>query len=329
METITRSDIFNISNNVDFEKLAMRIFHYQYANCEIYRQYVNRVAKDVTAIQTIRQIPFLPIDFFKHHRIVSGSFSDEIVFTSSGTTGMQCSTHHVVKVSLYQESFVKAFNSFVGNPEEFAILSLLPSYAERKGSSLLYMMEYLTQLSKHPKSGFYLYNKEDLVSNLQLLVASKQKTILWGVSYALLDLIETNTFSMPEILVFETGGMKGRRKEMLREDLHTRLKQGFGVSKIYSEYGMTELLSQAYSIGNQCFNTPPWMKVFIRDAYNPLHVFTSTGVSGGINVIDLANLYSCSFIATQDIGILHNDNSFEVLGRFDNSDIRGCNLLIH
>ncbi len=328
MEPINEKQIFQIKSATDFQKMAMKIFHFQYENCQIYRQYVKGVIRSIDTIKDTTQIPFLPIDFFKTHRIISSKKKPEIIFKSSGTTNTLTSEHHVVKLSIYEKSLLETFRYFIGEPHHFSILSYLPSYMENNNSSLLYMMQLLMSKSNNPFSGFYLNNEDKLIENLQILHNQKVKTILWGVSFALLDLVEKYNIHFPHLLVFETGGMKGKRKEILREELHQRLKKGFGVSKIYSEYGMAELLSQAYSMGNQTFRTPPWMRVCIRDIYNPLHVYTTPNKRGGVNIIDLANLYSCSFIATQDIGKLNKYQSFEILGRFDYSDIRGCNLLV-
>ena len=329
METITIDDIFSIDTEEAFFDRVLRVFRYQYTYCDLYMQYVDATSSSVTSINELSQIPFLPIEFFKNHRIISSKEKENIVFRSSGTSGMQRAEHYVANLAIYEQSFLRGFRYFVGQPEDYAILALLPSYSEKGDSSLLYMMQCLMQKAKQPFSKFYLTNTDELVDNLKQLASIKQKTILWGVSYALLDFIETHQVYLPDLLVFETGGMKGRRKELLREELHLRLRNGFGVEKIYSEYGMTELLSQAYTYGSQRFYCPPWMRVQIRDIYNPLRLLTQKGKSGGVNVIDLANLYSCSFIATQDIGKCYEDNSFEILGRYDNSDIRGCNLLVN
>lgn len=329
METLNPKSVFAIASDELFNETAMAVFHYQYAHCNLYKQYVDAFVNDINKIDAIEQIPFLPIEFFKTHRIVSTAKKEEIVFSSSGTTGMQTSKHYVADLALYEESFFRSFRHFVGNPEDFAILSLLPSYLERGSSSLLYMMDKLMQASKHPYSKFYLEHTDELLNNLQSLADQKQKTILWGVSYALLDLIEKHPLDLPDLMVFETGGMKGKRKEMLREELHMQLKAGFGIKSVYSEYGMTELLSQAYTRGQNRFYAPPWMQIRIRDSYNPLALHTEYRKNGIINIIDLANFYSCSFIATSDIGKLYEDNSFEVLGRVDHSDIRGCNLLVN
>jgi phenylacetate-coenzyme A ligase PaaK-like adenylate-forming protein len=259
--------------------------------------------------------------------VVSNTNLIQTTFSSSGTTGMITSKHLVTDVSLYEESYRKGFAEFYGNIEDYAILALLPSYLEREGSSLIYMVEDLIKLSNHPESGFYLHNHEDLIKKLIELDKSGQNVILIGVTYALLDLIEKQEFQLQNTIIMETGGMKGKRKEMIREELHAQLCKGFGVSAIHSEYGMTELLSQAYSLGEGVFECPSWMQILIRDTEDAL-TYIPQGKTGGINVIDLANINSCSFIATQDLGKKYPNNSFEVLGRFDNSDIRGCNLMV-
>lgn len=278
-------------------------------------------------VKKIAQIPFLPISLFKSHNIVSNQNDIEITFTSSGTTGMITSKHEVANVSYYEESYRKAFSQFYGNIEDYVILALLPSYLERTGSSLIYMVEDLIRLSQNENSGFYLHNYSDLIEKLTVLEKEEKNVILIGVTYALLDLIEKQNFNLKNTIIMETGGMKGKRKEMIREELHDQLCKGFGVAAIHSEYGMTELLSQAYSLGNGVFECPNWMQIHIRDTEDALS-YIENGKTGGINVIDLANINSCSFIATQDLGKKYDNNTFEVLGRFDNSDIRGCNLMV-
>jgi hypothetical protein len=278
-------------------------------------------------IKAVNQIPFLPIEFFKSHAIISSPASVELTFTSSGTTGITTSSHFVTDVSWYTESFRSAFRLFYGDITNYTILALLPSYLEREGSSLIYMADDLIKQSNNPGSGFFLYNHDELYHQLKKQQQAKKPTLLIGVTFALLDFIENYTINFPELIVMETGGMKGRRKEMIREELHEQLCNGFGADAIHSEYGMTELLSQAYSKGNGIFNCPPWMKIITRDTNDPISILNDNK-AGGINVIDLANINSCSFIATQDLGKIYADQSFEVLGRFDNSDIRGCNLLI-
>jgi len=267
------------------------------------------------------------LSFLNRTPIISSIDPVEVTFTSSGTTGITTSSHFVTDVGWYAESFRSAFRLFYGDIEKYCILALLPSYLEREGSSLIYMADDLIKQSNNPDSGFFLYNHDELYHQLKKQQSGQKPTLLIGVTFALLDFIEHYKLNFPELIVMETGGMKGRRKEMIREELHTTLCNGFGVDAIHSEYGMTELLSQAYSKGNGIFNCPPWMKIIARDTNDPMSLLNDDK-AGGINVIDLANINSCSFIATQDLGKVYADNSFEVLGRFDNSDIRGCNLLI-
>ncbi|MBF7091195.1 acyl transferase [Flavobacterium sp. ALJ2] len=324
---ITTTDIFTISSQKQFEKIALKVFRFQYENNVVYRTFCDYLKTDPQKVKSLEQIPFLPIQFFKSHPVVSNPDPAQVTFTSSGTTGMITSKHIVTDVSLYEESYRKGFSQFYGNIEDYAVLALLPSYLERDGSSLIYMVEDLIKLSNHPESGFYLHNHEALTQKLIELDQSGQNTILIGVTYALLDLIEKNSFKLQNTIVMETGGMKGKRKEMIREELHNQLCEGFGVSAIHSEYGMTELLSQAYSLGEGIFECPSWIQILVRDAEDALS-YVKEGKTGGINVIDLANINSCSFIATQDLGKKYPNNSFEVLGRFDNSDIRGCNLMV-
>lgn len=324
---ITTTDIFTISSQKQFEKTALKVFRFQYENNLVYREFCDFLKVDVQKVKSLQQIPFLPIQFFKSHDVVSNTDAAEETFTSSGTTGMLTSKHLVTDASVYEESYRKGFSQFYGNIENYAILALLPSYLEREGSSLIYMVEDLIQLSNHPESGFYLHNHEELIKKLLELENAGQDVILIGVTYALLDLIEKHQFQLQNTIIMETGGMKGKRKEMIREELHQQLCKGFNVSAIHSEYGMTELLSQAYSLGNGVFECPSWMQILIRDTEDPL-TYIANGKTGGINVIDLANINSCSFIATQDLGKKNPNNSFEVLGRFDNSDIRGCNLMV-
>jgi len=318
--------IFKISSPEEFNVLALQVFHHQYQNNPVYRKFCTHLAIDSKAIQSPKAIPFLPISFFKSHVVLGKQNSWETVFTSSGTTHKGHSNHYITDLSFYQQSYINAFNQFYGPVKDYCILALLPSYLEREGSSLIYMVSDLIAKSNHPKSGFYLHDIEGLALMLNTLDTAGTKIMLIGVSFALLDLIDQHQFQLNNTIVMETGGMKGRRKELIREELHSRLKAGFGVSQIHSEYGMTELLSQAYSVGNGLFKTPPWMQVFMRDTEDPLS-YVEAGATGGINIIDLANYHSCSFIATQDLGKKYTTN-FEVLGRFDHSDVRGCNLMI-
>jgi len=318
--------IFSIASQQDFDRIALSVFRYQFKQVETYRNYALLLGKTPAKVQTVAEIPFLPIEFFKKFPIISSEKKPAISFTSSGTTGSITSEHLVADLSIYRRSFLTGFRHFYGDPSDFTILALLPSYLEREGSSLVYMADALINETNDENSGFYLYELEALVQKLAQLDSTGKPIILLGVSYALLDLIDQGSFQLKNTIIMETGGMKGKRKEMIKEALHEQLKIGFGVKEIHSEYGMTELLSQAYSKGNGHFSCPPWMQVFTRDTEDPLTIIH--GKTGGINVIDLANLYSCSFIATQDLGKIDGRDSFEILGRFDTSDIRGCNLMV-
>lgn len=322
-----KEQIFSITSEQAFQQAALAVFEYQAANCKVYNDFIKGLNIDAAKINNFEQIPFLPISFFKNHTIKSDNDPAETTFTSSGTTGMITSRHYVTDVSWYEESFRNAFELFYGDIKNYTVLALLPSYLEREGSSLIYMAADLIKGSENPDSGFYLYNHEELHQQLLKQQQAGKPTVLIGVTFALLDFVETYQVNFPELIVMETGGMKGRRKEMIREELHTMLCNGFGVQHIHSEYGMTELLSQAYSKGDGVFACPPWMKILIRDTNDPLSLVPANK-TGGINVVDLANINSCSFIATQDLGKLYTNGEFEVLGRFDNADIRGCNLLI-
>lgn len=320
-------DIFTIASHKQFEKIALKVFRFQYENNKVYKEFCDFLKTDVQKVKSLPQIPFLPIQFFKSHEVVSNTNEIQETFTSSGTTGMITSQHLVTDVTLYEQSYRLAFSEFYGNIEDYAVLALLPSYLERSGSSLIYMVKDLIELSNNEHSGFYLHNYDELISKLIELDNSGQNVILIGVTYALLDLIDKQDFQLKNTIIMETGGMKGQRKEMIREELHQILCNGFGVQSIHSEYGMTELLSQAYSLGNGIFECPSWMHILIRDTEDALS-YVDYGKTGGINVIDLANINSCSFIATQDLGKKYSNNTFEVLGRFDHSDIRGCNLMV-
>lgn len=328
---LTSSDIFHIASKKEFEKSALKVFRYQYDNNLVYREFCNYLKKDKQNVKQIEAIPFLPIQFFKTHEVLTlppdTTANIQTTFTSSGTTGMVTSKHLITDVSIYEDSYRNGFSQFYGNIEDYAVLALLPSYLEREGSSLIYMVDDLIKMSNNENSGFYLHNHDELIEKLIDLDNSGQNVILIGVTYALLDLIETRKFQLKNTIIMETGGMKGKRKEMIREELHKQLCDGFGVTAIHSEYGMTELLSQAYSLGEGVFECPIWMQILIRDTEDAL-TYIGAGKTGGINVIDLANINSCSFIATQDLGKITANNAFEVLGRFDNSDIRGCNLMV-
>ena len=311
--------------------MALKIFLLQYENNEVYKKYIDSLRILPETIDSIEKIPFLPISFFKTHVISTTTFHPEIIFESSGTTGQNTSRHFVKSLDLYKKSFTKGFNLFYGNPANWCILGLLPGYLERQNSSLIMMVNELMQKSNNPFSAFYLHDHEKLYQSLVHNEIIKQPTLLIGVTYALLEFAEKYSMRLQNTVVMETGGMKGKREEITREEVHQRLKNKFGVKTIHSEYGMTELLSQAYSKGNGLFQTPPWMKVLLREYNDPFAINASTStekpVNGLINIIDLANLYSCSFIGTDDIGKIYKDNTFEVLGRRDSSDLRGCSLL--
>ena len=319
--------IFEIKTSNQFNKLALEIFNFQYDNNPIYQKFCNYLGKSRSNVHAVEDIPYLPIEFFKSKKVIAKNQKPQIVFESSGTTGQLVSKHYVASLTLYIKSYLKTFEHFYGNIEDYCVLALLPSYMERNGSSLIYMVKDLIKKSGNSKSGFYLDNKVDLLKTLESLDQSDGKCILIGVSYALLDISEYHSLNLKNTIIMETGGMKGRRKELVRDELHSILKNSFGLDVIHSEYGMTELLSQAYSKADGIFNCPPWMSVSIRETEDPLTT-EPFGKVGGINIIDLANIYSCSFIATQDLGRVYKDGNFEVLGRFDHSDVRGCNLMV-
>ncbi len=327
MAGLSSERIFSVSGKEEFRALAMEIFRYQARENPVYARYMKLLGIDPGSVNDPAEIPFLPIGFFREHKVISGNREAEMVFESSGITSERASRHYVTDGSLYRESFTRGFELFYGSPEEYCIIALLPSYLERQNSSLIYMASDLIRQSGHPSGGFYLDSLEDLPVKLNKLESEGQKVLLLGVSFALADLAAGHSMSLRNTIVMETGGMKGRRKEMTREELHDLLKKGLGISSVHSEYGMTELLSQAWSAGDGIFHCPPWMNVSIRDPYDPLSAL-SRNSSGGINITDLANINSCSFIATQDIGKLVDEGGFEVLGRFDYSDIRGCNLMV-
>lgn len=319
--------IFSISSSDSFNELAIDIFHFQYKNNKVYRNFVNYIGITPSGVNHYLKIPFLPIEFFKDQKIVTGDFREETIFTSSGTTGQSTSRHYIKSLNLYEQSFLLNFKQQFGKVEDYIILALLPSYLEQDSSSLVYMVEKLIKRTHDSKSGFYLRDYKKLAQVMSSLKSTSKKVLLIGVSYALLDLAIKYPIHFPELMLMETGGMKGRRKELVRAELHAILKNAFGIKNVCSEYGMTELLSQAYSHKNGIFQTPSWMKILIRDINDPLSLIP-VAKTGSINIIDLANIYSCSFIATKDLGKKINDNAFEMLGRYDNSDVRGCNLLI-
>ncbi|MDD5570840.1 MAG: acyltransferase [Bacteroidales bacterium] len=319
--------IFKVTNDKCFTELAFEVFGFQYHNCMVYKKFVDNLKVNISDIKNVNQIPFLPVEFFKELKIISGDDLFQEVFSSSGTTNVNRSKHYIKNISLYEKSFTECFKMFFVNARDYCILALLPSYLERQDSSLVYMVKKIIELSKNKNSGFYLKNTDELASKLNSLISENKKIILFGVSFALLDFADEHKIKLKNTIVIETGGMKGRKKEIVREELHKKLCESFGIDKIHSEYGMTELLSQAYSKGDGIFESPSWMKVLIRDINDPMNIGIKER-AGGINIIDLANLYSCSFISTQDSGISHNDGTFEVTGRIDNSDMRGCNLLV-
>ncbi|MCX6300694.1 MAG: acyl transferase [Bacteroidia bacterium] len=322
------NSIFNIKKQDDFQKTALEIFKYQADNNPVYRNFINLLGIDPATVASCREIPFLPAGFFKLHKIITGSQQPVIIFESSGTSDSPVSKHYIVDPLIYEESFSRTFRLFYGDPAEYFIAALLPSYTERKSSSLVYMVGGLIKKSAWPDSGFYKEKINELLINIKTAKSKNRKVLLIGVSFALLDLAEQYAPDLSGVIVMETGGMKGRRNEITRGELHSILKKSYNLQNVHSEYGMTELLSQAYSKADGIYFPPPWMKILIRDPQDPLSVITEPGKTGGINIIDLANIYSCSFIATDDLGKLHEGGSFEVLGRIDNSDIRGCNQMI-
>ena len=321
------SQIFDPKSKMHFENLALQVFEHQSAKCPVYANYLNQLDINPKSVNHFDQIPFLPIQFFKSHQIISTNKKIDKVFLSSGTTANEQSRHYVSDLNIYKLSYTKGFEVFYGDIKDYTILALLPNYLEREGSSLVFMVDDLIKKSKSPESGFYLNDLESLSAKLIQLDKRNKKVLLIGVSYALLDLVNKYKFHLKNTIIMETGGMKGRRKEMIREELHKILSVGFGVDRIHSEYGMTELLSQAYSKGNGIFEAPPWMRIVVRDPEDPLTILPHSK-TGGLNVVDLANINSCAFIATQDLGKVNANGTFEIMGRFDNSDIRGCNLMV-
>lgn len=330
--------IFNIKTEADFLKEALDCFHYQYQNVEVYKKFVDYLNIDPSEVNSIETIPFLPIEMFKNHKVLNQNKTSKKYFQSSGTTQKNLSKHWIADFNLYEESIYKSFKEFIGKPEDFIFLGLLPSYLERENSSLIYMVNYLIEKSGKPENGYFLYNHEDLIELLNRI--SDKKVILFGVSFALLDFLDTlkskhlKLSSTENLIIIETGGMKGRKEEMTKDELLAIFQEGFKTEKIYSEYSMTELLSQAYSLGENIYDCPNWMRILIRNTEDPFS-YMEAGRTGAINIIDLANRHSCSFIATQDLGKLIANStpqilskSFQVLGRIDHSDIRGCSLLV-
>ncbi len=327
MQSFDVNNIFSLSRlQGAFTDACLSVFRFQYEHNPVYRQWCQLSGADPSSIKTLAAIPALPVSFFKTHTVTTTHFDPELIFESSGTTQSATSRHLVKEAAIYRESFVKTFGIFYGDVKDWCILGLLPSYLERQHSSLVAMVDELVKMSRHPDSGFYLDEHAKLSATLQRLEGKKQKTILIGVTFGLLDFAASFPQSLQHTVVMETGGMKGRRKELTRTEVHQLLSDGLGVKTVHSEYGMTELLSQAYSKGEGRFLCPPWMRVLVRDEEDPLLV-NETG-RGLLQVIDLANIYSCSFIATEDVGKIYEDGSFEVWGRLDNSDIRGCSLLV-
>ena len=320
-----QSRVLNLDEE-DFQQVALEVFQYQALNNIAYRDYMGYLGTDPATIRQIQSIPFLPIELFKSKKIVSGTWEPEMVFTSSGTGNMRASQHFILNVSYYENISLKIFQDFYGSPEKYHILALLPSYLERTGSSLVHMINHLIQRSNSPYSGFYLHDHNKLIERLKLLhTKGDRKIMLWGVSFALLDLAEKGPLDLSEAIIIETGGMKGRREEIVRAALHQKLSASFGAD-IQSEYGMAELTSQAYTVDGW-FQSPGWMKISIRDINDPFDILPP-GKVGGVNIIDLSNLHSCAFIETQDLGMMDAEGGFQILGRLDNSDVRGCNLLV-
>jgi len=319
--------IFSLSPESNFYAMALEIFRYQAENNPVYGEYISARGIEPGNVSSIKDIPFLPISLFKSRKVVCGDFTPEKVFRSSGTAGMEHSLHYLYKLSLYEESFLRSFSMFYGDPAGITLYALLPSYLERKDSSLVYMADRLIAENREGRGGFFLDNYRELTRRIEGSLLNNENVFLLGVSFALLNLAEIYAPDLSGLTLIETGGMKGRRKELVRQELHSIFKERMNVKTVHSEYGMTELLSQAWSKGEGIFYSPPWMRVLTRDPLDPLSSVEKGG-RGAINIIDLANIYSCSFIETADLGILHDNGSFEVSGRFDNSDVRGCNLLI-
>ena len=318
---------FSITDEASFQEVALQVFRDQSKQVKVYREYLYAIKVNPLTVSRWEDIPYLPIEFFRTREVIKDGLNAQVIFQSSGSTSAQSSKHFVADTQVYIESFIRGFHKNYGSISQYALLALLPSYLQKGDSSLVYMTDHLIQDSKNSFSGFYLDDYISLSKALNTLKDHRHKTILLGVSYALLDLVEQFPMQFRELIIMETGGMKGRRKELVKEELHAILKSGFGVEKIHSEYGMTELLSQAYSSGEGIYHCQPWMKVRIREMNDPFHFFDH-GKTGGVCVTDLANVNSCAFIATQDLGRLYPNGSFEILGRFDDAEARGCNLLV-
>ena len=325
-----KQNIFDIKTEEDFRTACLETFRYQYENLKVYRKFVDYLNINPSSINQVSDIPFLPIEMFKNHLVLDKNAEAENYFQSSGTTQMNRSKHYIADFSLYEESIYKSFEQFIGKPEDYIFLGLLPNYSENPHSSLIYMIDFLIKKSNKPENGYFLYNHQELFDLLQTL--SDKKVILFGVSFALLDFLDTlESFNISisqsqNLTVIETGGMKGRKEEMTKDELLKIFQNGFKTEKIYSEYSMTELLSQAYSLGENIYKSPNWMRILIRNTEDPFS-YVEEGRTGAINIIDLANRHSCAFLATQDLGKSEN-GFFQVLGRIDHSDIRGCSLLV-
>lgn len=320
-------ELFNSQTPFCFKEIALELFAIQSKYCAPYANYIELLGVEPHRVTKLEQIPFLPISLFKNFEVKWFQEAPQAIFKSSTTTGATPSKHFVKSLDLYKESFLRSFELFHGSPSNYVILALLPSYLEREGSSLVYMAQELISLTNNKESGFYLYNHKELFDKLVQLQKQNQKTILLGVTFALLDFAHQYNVKFPSLKVVETGGMKGRKEELPREEIHQLLKEAFGVESIGSEYGMAELMSQSWSYGQGLFFSPPWKRVLIRDLSNPFKELSFSRV-GGVNIIDLANIYTCSFIETQDMGIKEADNSFRITGRIENSELRGCNLLL-
>lgn len=320
------TDYFAINDAITFQKFALSAFHFQYNTNLVYRSFCENMKVDETNVKTIIDIPFLPIELFKQHKIISGDTNAEKIFKSSGTTGNVQSKHYVLNENIYQLTLLEGFKRVFGDPSKYSFLALLPGYMERPDSSLIYMVNELMQKSMMKHNYFYKEPSQELIDAIHYNQQNEISTILFGVSFSLLVFAEKNPISLENIILVETGGMKGQAEEKTRGELHSILKNQFNLKSVCSEYGMTELLSQAYSTGGEEFHLPPWMQIYIREANDP-KTYVEQNKVGGINIIDLANIQSCCFISTQDLGKKTSPNTFEVLGRFDNADIRGCNLL--
>ncbi|NMM50528.1 long-chain-fatty-acid--protein ligase [Marinigracilibium pacificum] len=329
MSDSLKDRILNLSrgDKQGFNQLALEVFRYQATNNVVYNEYISHLSVDSTKVSSIEEIPFLPISFFKRHRISTLNSTPERIFTSSGTTGSVTSRHELYGTKWYEAITTKIWNEYYPSLENCVILALLPGYLEREGSSLIYMVDHFIKSSGDARNGFFLYDHDKLYHLLQSLKGEGKTVVLFGVTFGLLDFAESYSLSFPELIIMETGGMKGRRKEMTRQEVHTIIKKSFGVERVHSEYGMTELLSQAYSNGNGIFAPSSTLDIILRDTNDPFS-YVPERKTGGVNVIDLANVDTCSFIETQDLGRKYDDGTFEVLGRFDNSDIRGCNLMV-